>query len=78
VPAEGATDGADDADGLVDEAGRAEDEDPGVDEEELELLEQAAIVVTNTRPSAGTRYTRRAVELDRIITRPFGSASCEQ
>jgi hypothetical protein len=55
VPAEGATDGANDADGLVDEAGRADDEDPGVDEEELELLEQADIAVTSARPSAGAR-----------------------
>jgi len=40
------------------------------DEEELELLEQADIAVTSTRPSAGARQARRAVGLNRIITRP--------
>jgi hypothetical protein len=49
----------------------AEAPDPGVDEDELELLEQAAIAVTSTRPSAGARYSRRALELlNAIITRP--------
>ena len=54
VPVDGGTAGADDAAGLVDEAGMAEADDPGV-EEELALLEQAAVAVTSTRPSAGTR-----------------------
>jgi hypothetical protein len=41
----------------ADEAGAvAEAEDPGVEEEEeLELLEQAATAVTSARPSAGAR-----------------------
>jgi hypothetical protein len=54
VPAEGGTAGADDAGGLVDEPGMAEEDDPGV-EEELALLEQAAVAVRSTRPSAGAR-----------------------
>jgi hypothetical protein len=41
------------------------------EEEELGLLEQADIAVTSTRPSAGTREARRAVGLNRIVTRPF-------
>jgi hypothetical protein len=45
------------------------------DEEELELLEQADIAVTSTRPRAGARYPRRAATLNRIVTRPFGSAA---
>ena len=44
----------------------------GADEEELELLEQADIAVTSTRPSAGARQILRAVGLNRIITRPLG------
>jgi hypothetical protein len=54
-PAEGATDGADDADGLADEDWMSEADEPGVDEEELALLEQADTAVTSTRPSAGAR-----------------------
>ncbi|HET9079760.1 MAG TPA: hypothetical protein VFO01_04495 [Trebonia sp.] len=47
---------ADVEDGVAGDAGVvAEAEDPGVEEEELELLEQADIAVTSTRPSAGTR-----------------------
>lgn len=53
-----------------DGAAVAEEPDPGVDVDELELLEQAAIAVTSTRPSAGARNSRRAVELNGIITRP--------
>jgi hypothetical protein len=53
--AEGATVGADDADGLADEDWMSEADEPGVDEEELALLEQADAVVTSTRPSAGAR-----------------------
>jgi hypothetical protein len=41
------------------------------DEEELELLEQADIAVTSTRPSAGARQARRAVRLNRIVTPPL-------
>jgi len=52
--AEGGTVGADAAGGLVDEAGMAEEDAPGADEE-LEPLEQADIAVTSTRPSAGAR-----------------------
>ena len=53
--AEGATDGADGADDGADAGAVAEADDPGFDEEELELLEQADIAVTSTRPSAGAR-----------------------
>lgn len=52
---EGATVGADDADGLVDEDCMFEADEPGVDDEELALLEQADAAVTSTRPSAGAR-----------------------
>jgi hypothetical protein len=54
-PAEavGGTAGADCAVGLVDELVTAEADEPGVDDEEL--LEQADIAVTSTRPSAGAR-----------------------
>jgi hypothetical protein len=53
--ADGATDGADGADDGADAGAVAEADDPGFDEEELELLEQAAIAVISTRPSAGAR-----------------------
>jgi hypothetical protein len=65
---------ADGALGCAVDAWTSEADDPGVDEEELEPLEQADIAVTSTIPSAGARYTRRAVRLNRIVTRPFGSA----
>jgi hypothetical protein len=47
--------GTDGADGRTDDDWTSEAEEPGVDEEELELLEQADIAVTSTRPSAGAR-----------------------
>jgi hypothetical protein len=47
------TDGADAADDGAEAGAVAEADDPGVDEEELEPLEQADIAVTSTRPSAG-------------------------
>jgi hypothetical protein len=74
VPAEGATAGADEADGRTDDAAAVKDPCAfcGFCVELEPLDEQAAIAVTNTRPSAGARYTRRAVELNRIITRPLG------
>jgi hypothetical protein len=43
------------ADSPVGEVVTSEADDPGVDWEELEPLEQAAIAVTSTRPSAGAR-----------------------
>jgi hypothetical protein len=43
------------ADAPVGEVVTSEADDPGFDWEELEPLEQAAIAVTSTRPSAGTR-----------------------
>jgi hypothetical protein len=47
--------GADCADDGADDGAVAEADDPGVEEEELALLEQAAIAVRSTRPSAGAR-----------------------
>jgi hypothetical protein len=52
--ADGGTDGADCADDGADAGAVTEADDPGVDEE-LALLEQAAIALTSTRPSAGAR-----------------------
>jgi hypothetical protein len=49
----GDADGGTDADAAVEVTSEADD--PGVDEEELALLEQAATAVTSTRPSAGAR-----------------------
>jgi len=51
---EAGADGADCADDGADDGAVAEADDPGV-EEELALLEQAAIAVRSTRPSVGAR-----------------------
>ena len=65
--------GAAEADvGAADDAGAAADEAGAADEEEeLEPLEQADMAAMSTRPSAGAKYTRRAMGFIRIVTGPL-------
>jgi len=60
-----AVDAADDAGAAADDAGAADDE------EELEPLEQADMAAMSTRPSAGAKYSRRAMGVTRIVMRPL-------
>jgi hypothetical protein len=63
---------ADDAGAAADDAGAAADDAGAADEEEeLEPLEQADMAAMSTRPSAGAKYTRRAMGFIRIVTGPL-------
>ena len=56
----------------ADDADAAGADDAGADdEEEGELLEQADMAATSTSPSAGAKYTPRAMGLIRIVTSPL-------
>ena len=56
---------ADDAGAAADDAGTLDEE------EELEPLEQADVAAMSTRPSAGAKYSRRAMGVTRIVMRPL-------